>query len=76
MASRRQISGTFSISTQWICRFSRSEMSAVSRPNSVAICPSVRSAAADSAFPSLRTRIMKYGASKTSACSSPVQLPS
>ena len=35
-------------------------MSAVSRPNSVEIWPIVRSAAADSAPPSQRTRIMKY----------------
>ena len=54
----------------------RSEMSAVSRAKSVEIWPSVRSAAADSALPSQRTRIMKYLASRMSAFSSPVQVPS
>ena len=40
---RRQISGTFSTSIQWYWTFSRSEMSAVSRANSVEISPIVRS---------------------------------
>ena len=44
-ASRFQISGTSSIWIQWYWTFSRSEMSAVSRANSVEISPSVRSAA-------------------------------
>ena len=34
-SSRRQISGTSSIPTQWYCRFCRSVMSAVSRAKSV-----------------------------------------
>ena len=61
---------------QWYWTFSRSEMSAVSRANSVEISPRVRSAAVVSAPPSQRTRIMKYWASSMSALSSPVQLPS
>ena len=40
---RFQISGTFSISIQWYWTFSRSERSAVSRPNSVEMPPRVRS---------------------------------
>ena len=75
-ASRSQISGTSSIWIQWYWTFSRSEMSAVSRANSVEISPSVRSAAVVSAPPSQRTRIMKYLASSMSAFSSPVQVPS
>ncbi|COY03395.1 Uncharacterised protein [Mycobacterium tuberculosis] len=75
-SNRRQISGTFSTSIQWYCTFCRSEISAVSRANSVEIWPSVRSAAAESAPPSQRTRIMKYLASSLSMLSSPVQVPS
>ena len=51
-------------------------MSAVSRANSVEISPSVRSEAAVSAPPSLRTRSMKYESSSMSVFSSPVQVPS
>ena len=61
---------------QWYCTFSRSEMSAVSRANSVEIPPSARSDATDNAPPSLRTRSMKNSSSSMSVFSSPVQVPS
>ena len=75
-SSRSQIWGTSSIRIQWYWTFSRSLMSAVSRANSVEISPMVRKPAAVSAPPSQRTRIMKYLASRMSAFSSPVHVPS
>ncbi|MGZ8777978.1 MAG: hypothetical protein ACXWZ5_19225 [Mycobacterium sp.] len=66
----------FSTSIQWYWTFCRSEMSAVSRANSVEMPPRVRSAAAVRAPPSLRTRSMKYSSSSMSVFSSPVQVPS
>jgi hypothetical protein len=57
--SRLQISGTSSMRIQWYWMFCRSVMSAMSRPNSVLMPPSVRSWSLVSAPPSVRTRIMK-----------------
>jgi hypothetical protein len=59
LSSRRQISGTFSISIQCSCTFCRSVTSAVSRPNSVEMPAMTRSCSLVSAPPSMRTRSMK-----------------
>src|SRR5215475_3732001 len=74
-SSRSQIAGTSSIDSQWYCTFCRSVMSARSRPYSLAIPATVRSCAADSWPPGMRTRIMKCGASMSASSSAPVLPP-
>ncbi len=73
---RRQISGTSSTRIQCSWMFCRSEMSAVSRPNSVEMPAMARSWSLVSAPPSLRTRIMKYSSSSSSGASVAVLPPS
>ncbi len=75
-SSRRQISGTSSISIQWYWMFCRSLMSALPRANSVEIPPSTRKASGESAWPSVRTRSMKYRSLSSSSLSWAVRPPS
>ncbi|CAA9209747.1 MAG: hypothetical protein AVDCRST_MAG52-1121 [uncultured Blastococcus sp.] len=74
-SSRRQISGTSSMRIQWYCTFCRSVTSATSRPNSVLMPPTTRSASLVSCPLSIRTRIMKYESSSSSGSRTAVLPP-
>ena len=73
---RRQISGTSSTRIQCSWMFWRSEMSAVSRANSVEMVAMTRSCSLVREPPSERTRIMKNSSSRASGGSVAVLPPS
>jgi hypothetical protein len=75
-SSLPQIAGMSSTRIQWYWMFSRSVMSATSRPYSVASSPIVRSCSLLRRPPSMRMRSMKYSSSSSSGSRVAVRPPS